>query len=115
LRRIVTELSNKKRNNPYDENLRQKYHKDGKFLKKLIKFNKTKLLNSEIYNLVKHKRNQKIWSYLKSINGNGQSYNSIEFEVLIDKLYNHFKELTLGTKALFLVFIPYICYKKKNK
>ena len=110
MRRALTELSNKKHKNPYDENLRQEYHKARKNFKKLIKLKKTGLPNSEIDNLVKHKRNQKFWSYLKSINGNVQSYNSNELEVPIDKLY----ELTLGTKTLFLVFIPYICYHETN-
>ncbi|MCT4602265.1 MAG: hypothetical protein N4A59_05040, partial [Marinifilum sp.] len=51
LRRTLTELSNKKHRNPYAENLRQEYHKARKNFKKLIKFKKTKLLNSEIDNL----------------------------------------------------------------
>jgi len=93
LRRTLTELSNKKHKNPYDENLRQEYHKARKNLKKLNKFKKTKLLNSDIDNLVKHKRNKKFWSYLKSINGDGQSYNFNELEEPIDKLYDHFKNL----------------------
>ena len=70
LRRSLTKLSNMQHKNPFDQNLRQEYHKARKNFKKVIKFKKTKLLNSKIDNLVRHKGSQEFWSYLKSINGN---------------------------------------------
>ena len=84
----MTELSNKKHRNPFDESLRQDYHKVRKKIKKLIKFKKTKLLNSKTDNLIKHKGNHEFWSYLKSLNEGDKNVTNGILETPIDKLHD---------------------------
>ena len=99
LRKTLTELSNKKHRNPFDESLRQDYYKVRKKFKKLINFKKTKLLNSKIDNLIKHKGNHEFWSYLKSLNETDKNVTNGMLEAPIDKLYDHFENLHSKPKS----------------
>ena len=92
-RKILTDLSKKKHNNPLDENIRHNYHTTRKHYKKLIKSKKLKLLNSKIDNLVSKKGNQEFWHHLKLIHEDKQKATHRKLEVNIDNLHNHFKKL----------------------
>ena len=93
LRKTLARLSNKKHRNPFDESLRQDYHKVRKKFKKLIKFKKTKLLNSKIDNLIKQKGNHEFWSNQKPLNEADKNVTNGILEAPIDKLYDHFENL----------------------
>ena len=100
LRKKLTQVSSLKHNNPYNENIRNEYHKIKKNFKKLIKYKKSNLANSKIDELTNPNRNQNFWTKLKELNGEYQ--NKLKQDVPVDNLYNHFNNLYSAPELSFL-------------